>query len=289
MNERLNSAWRRHERRRKENRYVYAVVSRRSRGISIGINLNPGKECNFDCVYCQVNRKIQPATRKVDLETLEAELDLILQAEKNGSLYLDSPFDLLARSEHGLRDIAFSGDGEPTAFPHFDDAVRIAVRARNRFGLLSTKLILLTDAAYLHKPAVKAALSLLDENNGEIWAKLDAGTEGYFRAVNRPNVTLERIVRNVLDAACVRPVTIQSLWFRMEGASPPAAEIESYCARLNEMVEAGGKFRLVQLYTTAREPAEPAVSPLADVELDSIAATVRTRVPVPVEVFYNGQ
>ena len=36
-----------------DNRFVYAVVSRRSGGVSIGVNLNPDKYCNFDCVYCQ--------------------------------------------------------------------------------------------------------------------------------------------------------------------------------------------------------------------------------------------
>jgi wyosine [tRNA(Phe)-imidazoG37] synthetase (radical SAM superfamily) len=288
MKGRLNLAWRRHERRWKANRYVYAVVSRRSRGISVGLNLNPGKECNFDCIYCQVNRQVPASTRKVDMQALETELDLLLEAEKNGSIYLESPFDLLSDSEHGVRDIAFSGDGEPTTFPYFGDAVRIAARARNRFELHATKLILLTDAAYLDKPAVKAALDVLDSNNGEIWAKLDAGTEEYFRMVNRPNVTLERIVRNIVDTARIRPVTIQSLWFRITGAPPPEEEIEAYCARLNEMVSAGGKFSLLQLYTIAREPAEPSASPLSSLELDSLAASVRARVPVPVEVFYSG-
>jgi wyosine [tRNA(Phe)-imidazoG37] synthetase (radical SAM superfamily) len=209
-----------------------------------------------------------------------------LESERNGSIYRDSPFNLLAPSERGVRDIAFSGDGEPTAFPRFGEAARIAARARNRFGLHTSKLILLTDAAYLSKPAVKAALSVLDANNGEIWAKLDAGTEAFFRIVNRPNVTLERILENILAAARLRPVTVQSLFFRINGVLPPAAEIEAYCERLNEMTSAGAKFSLVQLYTIARQPAEPFVSPLSDIELDSIAASVRARVSIPVEVFY---
>ncbi len=40
----LRAAWQRHERRWADNLYVYAVVSRRSHGVSVGINLNPGKE-----------------------------------------------------------------------------------------------------------------------------------------------------------------------------------------------------------------------------------------------------
>ena len=37
--------------------YVYPVISRRARGLSIGINLNPDKVCNFDCIYCEVDRR----------------------------------------------------------------------------------------------------------------------------------------------------------------------------------------------------------------------------------------
>ena len=39
-----------------ENRFVYVVVSPRARGLSVGVNLNPDKFCNFDCAYCEVNR-----------------------------------------------------------------------------------------------------------------------------------------------------------------------------------------------------------------------------------------
>jgi len=211
----MEAAWSRHERRWKNNRYVYAVVSRRSRGVSIGINLNPGKTCNFNCIYCQVNRHLPATVRKVDLERLTDELDCILQAEKGGGLYENAPFNVLKTSERGVRDIALSGDGEPTAFARFEAAVRIAARARSRFGLNPAKLILFTNASFLHRPAVRAALKVLDRNNGEIWAKLDAGTEEYFRLVNRPGVPFRRILANILDVSRVRPLVIQSLWFRI--------------------------------------------------------------------------
>ena len=45
-----------HERRFEANRFVYPVLSRRSKGLSLGVNLNPDKVCNFDCIYCQVDR-----------------------------------------------------------------------------------------------------------------------------------------------------------------------------------------------------------------------------------------
>jgi len=283
----MEAAWSRHERRWKNNRYVYAVVSRRSRGVSIGINLNPGKTCNFNCIYCQVNRHLPATVRKVDLERLTDELDCILQAEKGGGLYENAPFNVLKTSERGVRDIALSGDGEPTAFARFEAAVRIAARARSRFGLNPAKLILFTNASFLHRPAVRAALKVLDRNNGEIWAKLDAGTEEYFRLVNRPGVPFRRILANILDVSRVRPLVIQSLWFRIYGIVPPAAEIEAYCERLNRMILAGGIFKALQLYTIARNPAEVSSSPLSDEDLDRIASIVASRVPVPVEIFHT--
>jgi wyosine [tRNA(Phe)-imidazoG37] synthetase (radical SAM superfamily) len=284
----LESAWRRHERRWHETRFVYAVVSRRSGGISIGINLNPDKTCNFDCIYCQVDRTVPPLVRRVDLVQLAGELDLVLSAEADGTLYKEPPFDALSEDARGVRDLAFSGDGEPTTYPRFADAVRLAAEARNRFGILTAKLVLITDAAYLQKPAVREGLSVLDGNNGEIWAKLDAGTEEYFRRVDRPNVTLQTVVDNIIGAARTRPLVIQSLWMRIDGEAPPTNEVEAYCLQLSRILGAGGRLKAIQIYTIARRPSEPYVSPLSNEELDAISRRVRSAVPsVPVETYYG--
>jgi sulfatase maturation enzyme AslB (radical SAM superfamily) len=39
------------------NRFVYTVISPPARGLSIGVNMNPNRDCNFDCVYCEVDRE----------------------------------------------------------------------------------------------------------------------------------------------------------------------------------------------------------------------------------------
>ena len=283
----MQSAWRHHERHWADNLYVYAVVSRRSGGVSVGINLNPGKECNFDCVYCQVDRNAPPATRKVSLERLALELDRVLAAEKDGSLYDAMPFAVLGPTERSVRDIAFSGDGEPTTHPRFGDAVRIAAEGRRRFGLQQAKLVLITDSAYLTKPRVREALAAMDANNGEVWAKLDAGTEEYYRRMNRPNVPLKTVLDNILATSLVRPIVIQTLWLRVDGQVPPAAELDAYCARLNELLRAGGRLKAIQLHTIARRPAEQFVAPLSDAELDATAAAIAARVPVPIEKYYG--
>ncbi len=284
---RMASAWRQHERLWKNHRYVYAVISRRSRGISIGLNLNPNKACNFDCIYCQIDRRLPATVRSVNLTRLAAELDSILQAEKDGSFYEEAPFDILKPKERGVRDIAFSGDGEPTLFRRLEEAVGIAAAARRRFGLDSAKLVLLTNAAYLDKPSVRAALASLHENNGEIWAKLDAGSEEYFCRVNRAEISLDRILGNILSAARIWPLVIQSLWFRIQGALPPEAEVVAYCNRLNDLIASGGQIKKVQLHTIARNPAESYAEPLSREELDRVATVVKRRISIPVEVFYS--
>jgi wyosine [tRNA(Phe)-imidazoG37] synthetase (radical SAM superfamily) len=287
LSAKLEPAFRRHDRLWRANRYVYPVISRRSHGLSIGVNLNPDKACNFDCVYCQVDRTVPPLVRRVDLRALESELLAILDETRSGRLFEGAPFDLLPPENRFARDIAFSGDGEPTTFPRFGEAVEIAARARRQCAVPETKLVLITDAAYLDRPKVREALQVLDENNGEIWAKLDAGTEEYFQAVDRPNVSLRVVVRNILEAARARPVIIQSLWLKLNGVPPSWGEIDAYCERLDEVLRGGGQLKNLQLYTIARIPAEGFVAPLANAELDAIAARVRERVPVQADVYYE--
>ena len=67
-----------HPRRWRHFRYVYPVISRRSKGLSIGVNLSPDQVCNFRCVYCQVDRSRPPRTTGVDFDVLAAELRELL-------------------------------------------------------------------------------------------------------------------------------------------------------------------------------------------------------------------
>src|SRR6516225_4810010 len=75
-----------------ENTFVYPVLSRRSRGLSIGINLNPDKVCNFDCIYCQVDRRSAAVTDFVAVDQLLAELEGTLDQVASGAIYTDEQF-----------------------------------------------------------------------------------------------------------------------------------------------------------------------------------------------------
>ena len=130
-----------------------------------------------------------------------------------------------------LNDIAFSGDGEPTASENFDLAVEQCAEIRRR-KLRDVKLVLITNASLFHRPRVRRALEILDANGGEVWAKLDAGTEDYYAQVNRSAVPWRQILDNLREAALARPIVIQSLFLRIRGEPPPPAELDAYCDRL---------------------------------------------------------
>jgi wyosine [tRNA(Phe)-imidazoG37] synthetase (radical SAM superfamily) len=278
-------AW--HPRQYERNKFVYPVLSRRSRGISIGVNLNPDKVCNFDCIYCQVDRRSEAETRFVELDRLLAELESMLEYVTSGAIWDDPQFADVPPELCRLNDIAFSGDGEPTTNKNFDEIIaRVADIKRNR-GLDDVKLVLITNASMFHRPAVARGLELLDANNGEVWAKLETGTEEYYQLVERTKVPFRQVLNNITAAAIQRPIVIQSLFLRIAGNPPPAAEIDAYIDRLNEIVSAGGRIKLVQIYTVARRPAEEYVAPLSHAEVDEMAARVAQRTGLAVARYYG--
>lgn len=275
-----------HSRLFRQNIYVYPVLARRSRGISVGINLNPDKVCNFDCVYCQVDRRTPPRVTDVNEDVLLQELEETLDLVISGRLYLDQRFASVPDPLRRLNDVAFSGDGEPTTYPEFARIVRDVAAIKTSRRLEVVKLVLITNATMLHRPNIRTALATLDANNGEIWAKLDVGTEAYYRTINQSKIPLRRVLANILDAAQARPVVIQSLLLRLNSHGPSEVEIQAYWRRLDEIVAAGGQIARVQLYTVARTPASAEVGPLPNDELERIGAIIRRRVGIRVDIYH---
>src|SRR6266576_2873693 len=69
-----------------ENRFVYAVISQRAHGLSVGVNLNPDKGCNFNCIYCEVNRDEPGRAPKMDVKPMSVELQYLLTLVFEGKL-----------------------------------------------------------------------------------------------------------------------------------------------------------------------------------------------------------
>ncbi len=265
--------------------FVYPVISRRSQGLSIGVNLNPDKVCNFDCVYCEVDRRRPGQVSRVDLNQTRDELIAMVRFARDGGLAREPKFNEVPWLTREIRDIAFSGDGEPTLIHNFAECVRMVAEVKRAEGLAQTKIVLVTDAAGLDKADVRRGLDLMDANDGEIWGKLDAGTEAYFKQINRTTVRFDRILKNLLTTARRRPIIIQTLFLKFDGAAMPLEELQSYVERLHEITRAGGRIKEVHAYTIARSTPEPNLLKLDARELDGIANTIRQSTGLTVRTF----
>lgn len=287
MSENFNKLYSDHARSFHENRFVYPVVSRRSKGVSVGINLNPDKVCNFDCIYCQVDRRSEAETRFVEMDQLLTELEEMIRLVQSGELFEDQKFSQTPDELRVLRDIAFSGDGEPSTFRNFDEIVEKVARLKQKHGLDQVKMVLITNATMFHRPVVKKGLEILDQNQGEVWAKLDAGTDEYYHLIDRTKIPFKQVLDNLRETAKVRPIVIQSLFMKVDGVPPGPEEIHEFCERLKEIRVAGGEISLVQIHTIARVPTESYVTAIPDEELDELSATVEQKTDLKVETYYG--
>ena len=275
-----------HSRSFKENRYVYPVLSRRSKGISVGINLNPDKVCNFNCIYCQVQRNGSAPGISVDISQICRELAETLELIKTGKIFLIPPFDKVPPELRHISDIAISGDGEPTMFPGFYEVVQEVLKIKEEWEERGHfPLVLISNSTGLNRPKVQDAIDLIYKNNGEVWLKLDAGSEDFHKKVSGSDIPLKVIIQNIKSVAIRHPVVIQSCFFRIDNSPFPISEIEDYCLLLKEIVESGGKIRLIQIYTVARPPREDYVSPLSQNELNFIADKVHELTNIPTEIY----
>lgn len=270
------------------NRYVYAVLSRRAGGVSIGVNLSPHKACNFDCTYCQVDRRTPAPEKTVDLDVLRAELRATFEAARSGALLAEPRFASAPPEQRRVVDVAFSGDGEPTSEPWFAEAAHITAEERERAGLRDVAIRIITNATQFHVPRVADALRFLDAHGLDVWAKLDAGTEPYYELVDRSRVPFRRVLDNLLLCARERTTTIQTLFARHHGEGPSDDEIRAWVARLAEIRAGGGRIGWVQVHTVSRAPAESFVAPLPFEELERIAALARAALPESRVVAYRG-
>jgi len=267
-----------------DNRFVYVVVSARARGLSIGVNMNPDKKCDFDCVYCEVNRTVPAREPNLDVDAMAAELQKTITFVCSGRLrerpwYRAMPDELLE-----LRHVALSGDGEPTLAPNFAEALQevIHVRALNTSSFF--KIVLITNSVGLDLPQVQQGLDHFTKLD-EVWAKLDGGTQAYLDRVNRPGARLEKTLSNILLVARQRPVVIQSLFPAIHGEEPPLEEIDHYAQRLLELKNAGARISLVQIYSAARPTTHSECGHLSLKCLSRIAQTVRQVTGLKAEVF----
>ena len=266
------------------NRFVYLTVSPRARGLSVGVNLNPDKRCNFDCVYCEVDRRVPAANAAFDLSVLAKELESTVALVASGKLREQSPYSHMPRELLQLRHVAISGDGEPTLCPQFREAIETVVHVRATSRGPFFKIVLITNASNLDAAQVQDGLRLFTRDD-EIWAKMDAGTQEQMNLVNKSEMPIEKVLSNILLVARQRPVVIQSLFPVVNGNVPSEQDIEQYTQRLKELTVAGAQISLVQIYSATRPTVNPECGHLPLRTLSRIAQMVRGRTGLKAEIF----
>ncbi|PZP53255.1 MAG: radical SAM protein [Azospira oryzae] len=244
--------------------YVYPVVSRRARGLSVGINLNTNSACNWRCIYCQVPGLVRGAAPAVDFRRLEQELRAFLAEVVHG--------DFLQRAVPAgmrrLNDVALSGNGEPTSAREFDRVVETVGRVMREVPVPpETKLVLITNGSLMHRAAVQRGLARMRELNGEVWFKLDSATRAGLERINHTGMGPARLRANLEIAARLCPTWIQTSVFLLDGEPLSAADRAAYLDFLADMLRTGVPLKGILLYSLARpsmQPEAPRLAPVSD-------------------------
>jgi wyosine [tRNA(Phe)-imidazoG37] synthetase (radical SAM superfamily) len=274
------------ERRREGSagRIVYPVVSRRSGGLSLGVDLFPdAKSCNFDCPYCEVfppaayGLSPMAGTEGFSLAGLEGELEEFLDATYARDWAPDP-----------IRDICLSGSGESTTSPFLAGAMGVCARARRKYPELlgSSSLVLITNSTgFLESSTSDLLLRASREEGLVVWAKLDAGSEGLFRLMSGTDGSLERIAGGILAFSKRSSVVIQTMLCDVDGRTPSDEDLRDYCRLLAHLGEEGARINEVHLYTFARPSPKVSCAPLSDDRLRACAQLVRARTGLCVRAF----
>jgi len=248
-------------REREKGVLVYPVYSRRSGGLSVGINLFPDrKHCSFDCPYCEVFPF--SSTQTFSLSFMEEALAEALAAAKKRGIT--------------VKDICFSGNGEPTLSPDFSAALGAAFRARDR-DVPEADVVLITNGSGLLNEDIFDLLSRSAKPSGglRIWLKLDAGTPAWYTKMDRCAIPFERLTDKIRAFVKCAPLTLQTMICAVNDMPPPPEEGQAWEALVAELALTAALLREVQIYGKARPaPEDPLAAALPTAFLEARAASL---------------
>lgn len=144
---------------------VFGPVPSRRLGLSLGVDLFPGKYCSFDCIYCQVGKTTETTVERACFFETGEVVEQVLKA---------------VRSAPRVNFITLSGSGEPTLSSNLGQIIR-ALKKRTR-----VPLAVITNASLFALSEVREELRPADV----VLPSLDAAREETFQAINRPHPTL---------------------------------------------------------------------------------------------------
>ncbi len=247
---------------------IFGPVHSRRLGVSLGINLMPadGKVCTFDCIYCEcgLNAEHRPSEHRPTRDEVSNALQEVLHDRHTQGLPLDV--------------ITFAGNGEPTAHPEFPDIIRDTIALRDQY-FPEAKVSVLSNATMIHKPAIREALMLVDNNI----QKLDTVDATYINKVDRPvsaSYDVKDIISNLKEFH--GHVIIQTMF--MKGSNNVDNTGEFYVAPWIEAVKEIAP-QQVMIYTIDRDTPVSGLEKADKTTLDTIRDRV-TALGIPCTASY---
>ena len=233
-------------------RTIFGPIPSRRFGTSLGIDLSPGKkQCNYDCLYCEL-----AAAKPVETIENPPAVDEVMRELK------------AALKEHPDIDvITLTANGEPTLYPFLDELIERIDKIKNGYETL-----ILTNASTIADPKIQKALAKLDT----VKLSLDCVTPKCFKKLDRPvrSVDISNIIEGIrtFRKRYKGRMVLEILMIR--GLNDTDEEIAAF----NRVLPTLGADR-IDLGTVDRPPAYP-VEPLSYEELHALAQKFDPSLPV---------
>lgn len=154
---------------------IFGPINSRRFGSSLGIDLSPSlKQCNFDCLYCELSPSATTDKQKNVLE-----VSTVINELKE---HLNDQIDV----------ITITANGEPTLYPYLDELIDELNKIKN-----NTQTLILTNSSNLINEKIFNSLLKLDQ----VKLSLDAVSNSVFKRIDRPHtdIDIEKIVKKVIE------------------------------------------------------------------------------------------
>lgn len=235
-------------------KYVYPAMSRRSGGLSIGINFNSNSACNWRCIYCQVPDLMRGTAPEMDFALLEQELRQFLDDVLHGDFY--QRFEI-APELRVIKDIAISGNGEPTSLVGFEKAIALIGEIATELGVFpSANFVLITNGSLMHQNKVQIGLKRLNQYNGQVWFKLDSATESGRKQINNTDQSAQKALAGIISCAQLCKTKLQTCVLNYQDQGLIESEKTAYLDLLKQ-IKSQTNISEVMLYTIARPSFQP--------------------------------
>lgn len=143
------------------NSIIFGPIPSRRFGISLGIDLSPSsKQCNFDCLYCELEK-----ANTVDKMTIYPKVEEVID-EIQKSLDKHPRIDV----------ITITANGEPTLYPELNKLIDEINKIKGE-----TKTMILSNGSTIYKPEIYNALLKLDT----VKLSLDCVSKKCFKKLDR--------------------------------------------------------------------------------------------------------